>query len=90
MKQRKKISVLVALMVLLSVFAVPCMSYGAAKGKAAPKYTVKLNKTVYTMKKGKTVKLKATMSKAAKKKKLKWSSSNKKVATVSKSRMLLS
>lgn len=82
MKQRKKISVLVALMVLLSVFAVPCMSYGAAKGKAAPKYTVKLNKTVYTMKKGKTVKLKATMSKAAKKKKLKWSSSNKKVATV--------
>lgn len=82
MKQRKKISVLVALMVLLSVFAVPSMSYGAAKGKAAPKYTVKLNKTVYTMKRGKTVKLKATMSKAAKKKKLKWSSSNKKVATV--------
>lgn len=71
MKQRKKISVLVALMVLLSVFAVPSMSYGAAKGKAVPKYTVKLNK-------------------AAKKKRLKWSSSNKKVATVSKSRMLLS
>lgn len=83
MKQRKKISVLVALMVLLSVFAVPSMSYGAAKEKAAPKYTVELNKTVYTMKKGKTVKLKATMSKAAKKKKLKWSSSNKKVAIVS-------
>lgn len=82
MKQRKKISVLVALMVLLSVFAVPSMSYGAAKGKVVPKYTLKLNKTVYTMKKGKTVKLKATMSKAAKKKKLKWSSSNKKVATV--------
>ncbi|MCI9595844.1 MAG: hypothetical protein HFE75_00820 [Firmicutes bacterium] len=51
MKQRKKISVLVALMVLLSVFAVPSMSYGVAKGKAAPKYTVKLKKTVYTMKK---------------------------------------
>lgn len=85
MKLRKKFSLVVALAVLLSLLSVPAISYGAAKTKAAPKYTVKLSKTVYTIKKGKTVKLKATCNKAAKTKKLQWSSSNKKVATVSKS-----
>lgn len=48
-----------------------------------PKYAVSLNKSVYTLKKGKTVKLKATLNKDAKKEKIIWSSSNKKVAVVS-------
>lgn len=49
------------------------------------KYTISLNKAVYTLKKGKTVKLKATLSKAAQKKGVTWSSSNQKVANVSQS-----
>jgi len=49
------------------------------------KYTISLNKSVYTLKRGKTVKLKARLNKAAKKKGVKWSSSNRKVASVSKS-----
>ena len=47
------------------------------------KYTVTLNKTDYTVKAGKTVQLKATLNKAAKKKSVVWKSSNTKVATVS-------
>lgn len=47
------------------------------------KYTISLNKSVYTLKKGKTIKLKATLSKAAQKKGVIWSSSNQKVADVS-------
>lgn len=48
------------------------------------KYTIALNKQVYTMKKGKSVKLKATLNKAAKKKGVEWKSSNPKIASVSK------
>lgn len=55
----------------------------AAAKKA--KYTIALNKQVYTMKKGKSVKLKATLNKAAKKKGVEWKSSNPKIASVSKS-----
>ena len=46
----------------------------AVKEKAAKKQTVSitLNKPVYTLKKGKTVKLKATLNKAAKKKGVEW------------------
>ena len=44
----------------------------AAAGKT--KYTIALNKQVYTMKKGKSVKLKATLNQAAKKKGVEWKS----------------
>lgn len=47
------------------------------------KYTITLNKSVYTLKKGKNIKLRATLSKAAKKKGVVWSSSNQKIADVS-------
>ena len=53
--------------------------------QAAAKYTITLNKTVYTMKKGKSVKLKAALNKAAQKEGVEWKSSNLKIATVSKS-----
>lgn len=45
---------------------------------------ISLNKQVYTLKKGKSVKLKATLNKAAKKKGVEWKSSNPKIASVSK------
>ena len=48
-------------------------------------YTITLNKPVYTLKKGKTVKLKAVLNKAAKKKGVEWKSNNPKIASVSKS-----
>lgn len=47
------------------------------------KYTISLNKSEYTLKKGKTIKLKTTLSKAAQKKGVVWSSSNQKIADVS-------
>lgn len=47
------------------------------------KYTITLNKSVYTLKKGKYIKLRATLSKAAQKKGVAWSSSNQKIADVS-------
>ena len=58
-----------------------------SKKAAAKKQTVSitLNKPAYTLKKGKTVKLKATLNQAAKKKGVEWKSSNPKVASVSKS-----
>lgn len=53
---------------------------------AAKKQTVSitLNKPVYTLKKGKNVKLKATLNKAAKKKGVEWRSNRPRVASVSK------
>lgn len=53
--------------------------------QAAPKTSSKivLNKTSYTLKKGKSVQLKVTKNTLGKKKKVVWSSSNNKVATVS-------
>ena len=58
-----------------------------SKKATAKKQTVSitLNKPAYTLKKGKTVKLKATLNQAAKKKGVEWKSSNPKVASVSKS-----
>lgn len=47
------------------------------------KYTITLNKSVYTLKKGKNIKLRATLSKAAQKKGVAWISSNQKIADVS-------
>lgn len=48
------------------------------------KYSITLNKTVYTIKKGKSVKLKAALNKSARKKGVEWKSSNPKIASVSK------
>lgn len=78
MKKWKK--VLLALL-LVCLTAGQCVTAQAAK-KSSPKYKVTMNKSVYTMKKGKSVQLKASKNKAAKKKKVVWTSSNKKVATV--------
>ncbi len=49
------------------------------------KYAITLNRPAYTMKKGKSVKLKAALNKAAQKKGVEWKSSNPKIASVSKS-----
>ncbi len=70
------------MLLLVCLTAGQCITAQAAK-KSSPKYKVTMNKSVYTMKKGKSVQLKASKNKAAKKKKVVWSSSNKKVATVS-------
>ncbi|MCI9176494.1 MAG: hypothetical protein HFH49_16500 [Lachnospiraceae bacterium] len=78
MKKWKK--VLLALL-LVCLTAGQCVTAQAAK-KSSPKYKVTMNKSVYTMKKGKSIQLKASKNKAAKKKKVVWTSSNKKVATV--------
>jgi uncharacterized Zn ribbon protein len=48
-------------------------------------YTISLDKSVYTMKKGDTITLKTDLSKSAMKKGVKWTSSKKSVATVSSS-----
>ena len=48
------------------------------------KYSITLNKSTYTVKKGKTVKLKPTLNQAAKKKGVEWKSRNPKIASVSK------
>lgn len=48
------------------------------------KVSITLNKPVYTLKKGKTVKLKAVLNKAAKKKGVEWESSNTKIVSESK------
>ena len=64
------------------------MGWLFAQKKAAAKkteYSITLNKSVYTLKKGKTVKLKAVSNQAAKKKGIEWKSSNPKIASVSKS-----
>ncbi len=76
---------------MLVFFLAICMIFGnvvpvqAAKKKTVKAKTVKLNKTIYTLKKGKSVTLKATISpKNATTKTITWSTSNKKIATVSK------
>lgn len=78
----KKLKKVVVMLLLICITSSQCLVAEAAK-KSESKYTVTVNKSVYTMKKGKTVQLKAKLSKSAKKKKIVWTSSNKKVATVS-------
>jgi len=72
MKQAKKVLAII-LTLVLSISIIPMTSVSAAK-------KVKLNKTKATIYVGKTVTLKLKNNK----KKIKWSSSNKKVATVTK------
>lgn len=54
-----------------------------AADKKSSKYSISMSKTVYTLKKGKSVTLKTKVPKTAKNKKVEWSSSKKSVATVS-------
>lgn len=82
MKQNKLFKKLWVFMLVLSFLATQFATVQAAA--KTNKETISLNKSVYTLKKGKTVKLKAELNKAAKRKGVKWSSSNRKVATVSK------
>ena len=82
MKQNKLFKKLWVFMLVLSFLATQFVTVQAAA--KTNKETISLNKSVYTLKKGKTVKLKAVLNKAAKRKGVKWSSSNRKVATVSK------
>lgn len=67
-------------LMLLCLMAGQCLAI-----QAAPKSSSKLvlNKTSYTLKKGKTVQLKVVKNTLGKNKKIVWSSSNEKVATVS-------
>ena len=87
---KRILSVVLAIMVVMtSCFAVPTVNAKAASvDKTATvtakkaKYSVTLNHKTYTIKKGKTATLKATLNKAAKKKTVVWSTSNKKIVTV--------
>jgi uncharacterized protein YjdB len=72
MKKTKKV-LAVMLVLALTLFLIPTANVSAAK-------KVKLNKTKATIYVGKTITLKVENNKA----KVKWSSSNKKTATVSK------
>ena len=81
MKGKKFFDHILFIMLIMSVI----LSNHTAVQAAAKtqKYSISINKSVYTMEKGKEVTLKATLSRAAKKKQIVWSSSNKKVAVVS-------
>lgn len=82
MKQKKLLKKLWTFMLVLSLLA---MQFASAQTDAKTnKAAISLSKSVYTLKKTKTVKLKAILNNVAKRKGVKWSSSNRKVATVSK------
>ncbi len=68
------------LLMMFCLMAGQCIAVQAAAKSSAK---LVLNKTSYTLKKGKSVQLKVTKNKLGKKKKVVWSSSNEKVATVS-------
>lgn len=80
-KSKKILKKLLLLMIVASFVLGQHAPVQAAAKKAT--YSVSLNKSSYTLRKGKTVKLKATLNRAAKKKGVEWSSSNKKIASVS-------
>lgn len=86
MKEMKKKRARGMVVIALAICLVLCNAIPAQAGRKLVKaQSVQLNKTVYTLKKGKSVSLKATIKpKNAKTKKITWSTSNKKVATVSK------
>ena len=73
--------VLIFVLMLSFVFGQLTPVQAAAK---RTRYTIALNKPVYTLNKGKSVKLKAALNKAAKKKGVEWKSSDPKIAAVSK------
>ena len=84
MRKTKGMWILILCMALVMI-NLP-ISSTEVKAKTVKAKSVKLNKSIYTLKKGKTITLKATLApKNTTQKKLVWTSSNKKIATVSKS-----
>ena len=71
------------LLVLVLIASFVTGHYTPVQAAKAGNDSITLNKYIYTMKKGKTVKLKASVGKSSKRKMVIWSSSNKKVASVS-------
>ena len=84
-KIRSVLILLLAVIMVVSSFVISPATAEAAAKKTSKVTSVKLNHSNYTLKKGNKVKLKATVKPAsiAKKVTLNWSSSMKKVATVS-------
>lgn len=81
--REKKVKIVFAYL-LVTVLALSGMDGMAGRAEAAgKKVTVKLNKTQVSVKKGKTVTLKIVTKNGAKVVSAKWSSDNKKIATVS-------
>ena len=79
MKKRILLGISILLMAVLAVN----LQYAPSQAAKKNVKSVKLNYTEYTLKKGKKLKLKATISpKKAKKSKIVWKSSKKKIATV--------
>ena len=76
-----------ALALLMIVTGIPATGPVTVQAKKQVKAkSIKLSKTTYTLKKGKKVKLKATiLPKKSTQKKVIWSTNKKKIATVSKS-----
>lgn len=84
-KLKKGIAWILVALLVFSVVPVSGVSHVEAK-QAVKVQKVTLNKSIYTLKKGKKIKLKATiLPKKLRKSKLVWTSSKKKVATVSSS-----
>lgn len=84
--KRKFILVIAAIAICIMAGRIFAADYPIASTKAVEKkqtVSITLNKPVYTLKKGRTVKLKATLNKAAKKKGVEWKSSKPRVASVS-------
>lgn len=83
---KRKILKSLAFVLVLSIFLSQAgvSEASAAVREAKKKYAITLNKSIYTMKKGDTVKLKVKATKAAKKKKILWKVKNKKIAKLSK------
>lgn len=80
MKRKKTLLHLLLFMFAAAVVLTGRMPVQAAKTQEA---SVTLDKSVYTLKKGKSVKLKAAVKKGSKKRTVEWLSSNKKIASVS-------
>ena len=80
MKRKKTLLHLLLFMFAAAFVLAGRMPVQAAKTRAS---SITLDKSVYTLKKGKSVKLKAAVKKGAKKRTVEWSSSNKKIASVS-------
>ena len=86
MNKKRKSGIFVT---IIAVCLIACCFYGFVSSKAAakktkPKYSITLDKPVYTLKKGETVKPKAALNKSAKKKGVEWKSSRPEIAFVTK------
>lgn len=85
----KKFKKAILLLLIFCVAVTQCVVVSAeakskVKSKTKTTYELTLNKEIYTLKEGKSVTLKAKLNKAAKGKKVVWTSSNEKVASVNK------